>query len=81
MKKPILKVRGSFVLGVFIVAHVYITKDVAEHENNKHLPLKEGWLEYTQLSDETCGGKKKPISQAGEGDYFCVNGEWVWFPA
>lgn len=76
MKKTLLKTRGYFLQGVFIVNKIYVPEGCV---NEKDEPVKEGWGKYTQ-KDALCGGKEKPPAKDDEGDWFCVDDEWVWFP-
>lgn len=53
---------------------IYISKKVALCKANKGILV--GWATLT----ETCGGKKMPPAQDGNGYYLCVSDQWVWFP-
>ena len=72
MKKQLLKVKGNYVLGVFVPSHIFLTAAVLKLEQNKNVSLKGGWYE---LSDCEC---PEPTP---EGYYRCILGNCIFFPS
>lgn len=90
IKKNIMKkiaVKGNYVLGVFVVEQVYLTKSILSNGANNAVTLKVGWHDVgdncgTAQRGGTCGGVVEPDPPVGQiGVYQCISGQWVWVPA
>lgn len=73
-----LNVKGKSVNGEFVIDKIFVPKGAVNEKGEK---VKTGFRKFTQQGrTPVCGGKPKPDPKDGNGDWFCVEDEWVWFP-